>query len=426
MARAISASAERKPKATRVRSRIRVLMASTRAGRHGRAYEGKRDKCDSGRGAALMRDLRERLHRLMQLADLHAPHWVQRILNMLPRRTAVRWLGSALHVRLAGAALLTAGLAFMGFGTLSTAVSSGVQLTTAPTTSCAADTECLHVTAPPPISGDDLGCSSIAMLVGALDPTDSYWHFVIPDSQGFQFNGSNFTATFKNGATEVVTYVQPKGAGFKGVVVEADGGAQLVTAVVAESGITGETTEAEGTGTENSASGGDFQLSSSCVTPSSSTTTSGTPGTSKSTSSSLSSSKTTSSVTTTLPTTVTVTTTNSNGSTVTRTVTAATTVVSTVTVAGEGSTQTVTNSTTVTVPTTVTVSGGTPGSSGSSSSSATPASSNSTSSSSAGVLPATTSTPSTGADIEFGVGLVLLVCGGGMVTFAARIARNKH
>lgn len=346
-----------------------------------------------------MRGARDVLRRLMQLADFHLPRWLAPVVNRLPRRVFAGRVLSALQVRLAGAALFTAGLAFIGFGTLGSPMfKSNIALTAS---TCAANTECVHATQVP-TSGDSTGCSDIASLLGtALDPTDSYWHFVIPASQGFAFNGTNFTATFSGGSTESTTFVQGSNGSFMGVVVEADGGATLQNAVVTEAGITGETTEAEGTGAENSDAGGDFQLSSTCATPATSTTsssTTSTPGTTTQT---------------------TTRTTTAPGSTVTTTSTTTSTT-------STGSTQktTVTDSTTVTVPTTTTVTGGTPGSSTSSGSSSSSSTSSPTTTS-AGVLPATTTTPGTGADVEFGAGLLLLVAGGGLVAFASRIARRK-
>lgn len=348
--------------------------------------------------------MRSLMRRLMQLADLQVPRGLQTVLG-LPRRLFAHRVTSALQVRLAGAALCTAGLAFVGFGTLGAPLAKGGIALTAAT--CAADTECVHATQVP-TSGDNVGCTDISALLGqALDPTDSYWHFVIPGSQGFAFNGTNFTATFSGGATETTTFVQGSSGNFMGVVVEADGGATLQNAVVLESGITGESTEAEGTGAENSAAGGDFQLSSTCATPATSTTSSGT----------------TTSNTTTAPGSTTLTTTKTTtapGSTVTTTSTTTSTTSTTSTTASTQKT-TVTDSTTVTVPTTTTVTGGTPGSSSSSSSVTT----SSPTTTSAGVLPATTTTPGTGADIEFGVGLVLLVTGGGFVAFATRMTRRN-
>lgn len=120
-------------------------------------------------------------------------------------------------------------------------------------------------------------------------------------------------------------------------------------------------------------------------------------------------------------TTTTTTTTTSNHTT---TVTTATTSISTVagvpvtvTIAGPTVTNNVTVAapTTVLAPTTLTVTTGNPAAP---SSSATPSS---------GVAGATTpSTPSTGLDVEFGVGLALLISGGSLLVTAPRLARRKN
>lgn len=392
---------------------------------------------------------RELFRRLMQLADLRLPRWLIAVLSLLPLR-AIRQGFSAFQVRLAGAALCTAGLAFIGFGTLGTAAtqSGGLALTGNTTPACSTGHECLHNTT---ASSDCTGMADL-LNVASLDSTDSYWHFVIPKDFLFVNNPSSLTFSFSGGSVEKVTYVQAMSGGFKGIVVETDGGTTLNFMSVTDAGTT-ETTEAEYDGSE----GGEINLSSTCPSGTSSTTssshTSSTPASSSQTSSRFTTTKTItapgSTVTTTItgptstttapgttkattltnattqketitetvPTTITVTTVS--GNTVTKTLTTATIVVTTVTVAGEGSTKTVTNSTTVTVPTTVTVTGGTPGSSASSSSSTTHPSSTA-----AGVLPAETTTPTTGADLEFGVGIVLLVTGGGLLAFAARITRR--
>lgn len=124
--------------------------------------------------------------------------------------------------------------------------------------------------------------------------------------------------------------------------------------------------------------------------------------------------------TTTTTTTATSATTKSTTQVTTTTTTSISTVVGapeTVTIAGPTVTNNVTVAapTTVLVPTTLTVTTGNPAAA---SSSATPSS---------GVAGATTPrTPSTGVDIEFGVGLALLISGGSLLVTAPRLARRKN
>jgi len=376
-----------------------------------------------------------------------------------------RRLRSTFGVRLAGAALCTAGLAFIGYGTVNGPAKSMLGLTAAPT--CATGTECVMASQLPTNVASSTCSSTDIPGNSAPDNTDSWWHFVVPSSQNWSFtDASKFTATFTGGSIESVTIVQSG----KGIVVETDGGATLTNAFVTDSG-TDETVELEGTGPE----GDDFVLSNSCgggttssttatvsttktvtapgttvtTTATGPTTTTTAPGTTT-TAPGTTTTKTVSTATTvTSPTTVTNNTTATNTVTTTKTNTAATTVTApgtTVTVTTTvpttaTATTTVTSNhtatTSVTAPTTVTVgttvtnsatatttktvttgSAGSPTSSTSSSSSSTPTSH----------VQAATTTPGTGAgsDLEFGTGLVLLVAGGGLIAGATRITRRKR
>lgn len=375
-----------------------------------------------------------------------------------------RKLRSTLGVRLAGAALCTAGLAFIGFGTLGAPATKGLSLTSAPT--CATGTECIKPSQVPTAVANTTCTSQDIPGNSAPDNTDSWWHFVVPSSQNWVFTGSGFTATVTGGSIENVSFVQPMTGGFKGVVVEADGGVTLTNAFVADSG-TNEPSEQEGTGSE----GDDFVLSSSCggdattsttatvsttktvtapgttvtTTVSGPTTTTTAPGTTNTTTKTVSTATTvtspttvtnnstaTSTVTTTVNTTVTKTTT-APGTTVTTTVTVPTTATATTTVtSNHTATTTVTAPTTVTAGTTVTSSATatttktvTTGSAGSPTSST--SSSSSTSKTPTSGVAAATTTPSTGSgsDVAFGSGLVLLVAGGGLIAGATRITRRK-
>lgn len=377
-----------------------------------------------------------------------------------------RRLRSTFGVRLAGAALCTAGLAFIGYGTVNGPAKSMLGLTGAP--ACAAETECVKASQVPTNVANSTCSSTDIPGNSAPDNTDSWWHFVVPSDQNWVFTGSGFTASFTGGTIENITFVQPRTGGYKGVVVEADGGATLTNAYVTDAGTT-ETVELEGTGPE----GGDFVLSNSCgggttssttatvsttktvtapgttvtTTVSGPTTTTTAPGTTNTTTKTVSTS-----TTMTVPTTVTNNTTATNTVTTTKTNTATTTVTAsgtTVTVtttvpttataattvtSNHTATTTVTAPTTVTAGTTITNTGTatttktvTTGSAASPASSTTSSSSSSSSTPTSGVAAATT-TPSTGAgsDLAFGTGLALLVAGGGLIAGATRITRRKR
>lgn len=254
----------------------------------------------------------------------------------------------------------------MGLGTLASPLATGMAPVSTPV--CASGHECIHATQVP-TTGDRAGCADIAAFVGALDPSDSYWHFVIPASQGYLFTSSAaswFSATFSPSSSEVVaTLVQPVFSGFplpviegyRGIVLETDR-TTLTWASIPDGGTT-ETTEAEGTGPEDSAMGGDFQLSSSCAGTATTTTTTAGSSTTSTTSRTSSTSSSTSSATSTAP--------------------------------------------------------------GSTTSSHTTA----TSSAGSGVAGASTSTPSTGANVMFGVGLALLAGGAGLFFGGRRLLRRR-
>lgn len=395
---------------------------------------------------------------------------------------SARRLRSTFGVRLAGAALCTAGLAFIGFGTIGAPWSKGLlNLTSAPT--CAASTECVRASQVfPPVSPNDKTCDSGTIPdITDFYPADTYWHFVVPSNQNWLFTGSAFTATFTGGTVEHIYYVQQKSTSpntYMGVVVEATGGSVLTNAFVADSG-TNEPSEQEGTGPE----GDDFNLSSYCgpstttTTTASVTTTVTAPGTTvtktvtgptttttapgTTTTTTAPSTTNTKTVTVSTATTVTVPTTVTNNTTQTNTATTTVSKTATTTVTLPGTTVTVTATvpttntvtttvtsnhtatTTVTAPTTVTekttatntttatatatattTKTVTTGSASSPASSTTSSSSSSTPTS--GTQAATT-TPSTGSgsDIAFGTGLVLLVTGGGLIAGATRITRRK-
>lgn len=345
--------------------------------------------------------------------------------------TTSRRATNAFAARLAGSVIGVAGITLMGAGTFgSPAGAFAADRPSTPTNSnaCASDQECIQPTAVPS-TGNQAGCSGIAGLlkVDSLDSSDSYWHFIVPDAEGYELNGTAFNASFGGANAEVtVTYVQQqKDGGYKGVVVEADGGVTLTWAWVPESGIMGESTEAEGTGAEDSDGNGDFVLSSTCAGGSSSTTT--TSSTNSTTSSSTQS--TTSSTQSTTSSTQSTASSSSSSSSSQTTSSSSNTTTSSSTTSSTASTPTTTSSNTSSSQTTSSQS-----STGLTTTVTDPSTSTSTVSStssnapnpSTGVLGASTTTPSTGADVEFGLGITMLLGGAGVMLVATRINRNKQ
>ena len=374
-----------------------------------------------------------------------------------------RRLPSTLGVRLAGAALCTAGLAFIGFGT----VGSQWSLFSAKNTGVVADpgcdsstTNCLNESFEGnTIAQDKLNCDFTSRF-----PNEDAFLFVLPSKGNSQptFVPGTFFAVFQGIGSPV--------QGTVGVPDVGNGDQKFAVVYVAAGSVLEEAYSQATNGTP--VFGDDFNVTGGCEATTTTTTTGSTatvsttktvtapgttatttvtgptttttaPGTTATTTKTVSTATTVTSpttvtghttatntetttvnttvtttttapgttvtVTTTLPTTVTVTTVTTNNHTATTTVTAPTTVT-----AGT----TLTNTATATTTKTVTAgSASSPASSTSSSSSSTPTS---------GVAAATT-TPSTGSgsDIAFGTGLALLVAGGGLIAGATRITRRK-
>ena len=391
---------------------------------------------------------------------------MRRLVRRPGEPTTSRRATSAFAARLTGSVVGVAGITLMGAGTFgSPAGAFAADRPSSPvnTNVCTSVQECIQPTAVPS-TGDQAGCTAIAGLlnVDSLDSSDSYWHFVVPNSEGYELNGTAFNASFSGGNTEFkVTYVQQKGdGGYKGAVVEADGGVSLSWAWVPETGIMDESTEAEGTAAEDTNGNGDFVLSSSCAgdssatTSSSSTTSSTTPTTTSQTSSSSTSTSSHTTTTVTDPCTIveddedhgTCTTTTSTHST-TSTSHGTTSSSSSTTTSSSHSTSSESSSSTSSSPTTSSSSATTSSTASTSTESTTPVTTSSESSTSntsnvsgattsvssstasqvptSSVLGANTTTPSTGADIEFGLGIALLLGGAGVMIGATRINRNK-
>ena len=399
------------------------------------------------------------------------------------------WFSHTLRVRLAGAAIATAGLAFMGFGTLGSSVITNTQLTGAFT--CNTGQECVKgAQVPTTATAFTVDCG----FISNPDPTLDYWHFVVnsnKDTGGWDFtDGSKFVSVFNNVTVNgglTITH-----SGMQGYV-SSPAGETLDWAYITDDGTDEGGTEpetAKGESEGNEPNGGDFVLSSTCpgtpakTSTTTTTTTSTVPTTatvnatttvtntafststqtvtvgSKSTvtatttqtvsggtvtQTSGTTTTTTTTSTATSPTTTT-TTTTASGSTVTVTTTHVTTVQTTVTAGSLGTVTTTTTTTqpntTVTDPgttvtntvaggpgpgtnttttTTVTLSGGS--GAGSASGTATTAA---TSTPASGVLGLGTGVPNTGADVEFGVGLLLVVGGGSLALGATRLTRRRR
>jgi hypothetical protein len=373
-----------------------------------------------------------------------------------------RRLSSTLGVRLAGAALCTAGLAFIGFGTIGSPLSLfGAKNTTVTVTDPGCNsttTNCINES----FEGKTVAQDNVSCDFPSAIPTDDAFLFVLPAS-------GNPKATFVPGTFFAIFAGIPNPV--PGLVGAGGNNTNKFAEVYVPAGSILEEAYSQVTDGTTAIFGESFNVTGGCVANSTTTTSNTTatlsttktvtaPGTTVTTTvSAPATTKTapgttrtsTVSTTTTLtsPTTVTNHTTATNtattvvsntttttvtapGTTVTATTTVPTTqTVTTVTTSNHTATTTITVPATVTAPTTVTntatatttktVTGGTGASSTSPSSS-----SSSSRTPTAGVQAATT-TPSTGggSDIEFGAGLVLLVAGGGLIAGANRITRRK-
>ena len=378
-----------------------------------------------------------------------------------------RRLRSTLGVRLAGAALCTAGLAFIGFGT----VGSQWSLFSAKNAGVVADpgcdsttTNCLNES----FEGNTIAQDNVQCDFTSQFPNEDGFLFVLPTKGNSNptFVPGTFFAVFQgigspvqgtvgvpgvaNGAQKFAVVYVPAGSVLEEAYSQATNGSPVFGDDFNVTGGCDATTTTTTTSTGSTATVSTTKTVTApgttvTTTVSGPTTTTTAPGTTQTTTKTVSTATTvtspttvtnnttaTTTATTTVNTTVTKTTT-APGTTVATTVTAPTTVTNTATTtvtSNHTATTTVTAPTTVTAHTTVTSSAtatttktvttgsaGSPTSSTSSSSSSTPTS---------GVQAATT-TPSTGSgsDIAFGTGLVLLVAGGGLIAGATRITRRK-
>ena len=293
-----------------------------------------------------------------------------------------------LATRIVGAVLATAGFAFLGMGTLS----SHTIFKSAPVTAvftCTTGQECIKPSQVP-TTADQSGCGDISGFV-TEDADHNYWHFVSPHTDNsnpdeFKFTDASLFHTVFDGSDGTGGTIVQSG---KGMLVTSAAGATLDWAYVGDAG----TDEASDS---TAAEGDDFVLSGTCA-PATTTTTS------------------TVTTTSTKPTTTT--------STVTTTSTSPTTTTTTTTV-----TTTSTNPTTTTVTTseTSTVTTTSSGSSQSSSGGGAASTSTSNTSQASGVAGVSTTTPNTGADINFGIGLLLVGLGGSLVGGAGHLHRRNR
>lgn len=352
-----------------------------------------------------------------------------------------RW-GAVLLVRLAGVAVTVSGLAFMGWGTTQGgAHSSPLRIILASQTfTCDTSQRCIKPSQVPTTAGSYKDASLCTDQAALANPNEDYWHFVIPESSGYAFSSdtNDFTATF---ATNNNIHADHFGHSGKFAFVLSPAGAELDWAYA---------NNVVGIGT------GDFNLSGTC--PATVTTTSTATQTSTVTST------VTSTTTVTQPTTVTTTTTVTQpASTVTSTKTETETeTVTQPTTVTETSTKTVTATSTVTSPTTETVTETKTETSPTTVTATTTVTHNHTvtktvteeGTTTTVTQPGTTTTvtetqtitgavagvstsggstagsgaasvPSTGADVDFGLGLLLVVAGGGLIAVAPRLRRKN-
>lgn len=393
---------------------------------------------------------------------------LKRLLHMNRSGDAHRRLSSTMGVRLAGAALCTAGVAFIGVGTIGSPFSlfsakNATVTVVDPGCPDATTLVCLHEA----FEGNTISQDNVTCDFTSLFPNEDGFLFVLPDhgiKPAPEFTAGTFEAQFAGIASPVTGFVGVGGnntAKFAEVYVpagsileEAWSNATSGGSAVAgddwfnvTGGCPATTTSSNTTATTVSTKTVTAPGSTVTVTVSGPTTTTTAEGGTKTKTVTVStpttvtvSSPTTETVhstvtkteTSTLPGTTITTTETAPGTTVTKTETASVTVTVTKTVTSNGTvTLTVTTPTTVTAPTTITNTvNETTTKTVTTGSASSPASSSSSSSSrstpTAGTQAATT-TPSTGSgsDIAFGSGLVLLVVGGGLIAGATRITRRK-
>lgn len=335
----------------------------------------------------------------------------------------------------------------MGLGTAQGGAKSAdtvlLKLTSTQTFTCQSDQRCIKPSQVPTTAGSYKDASLCTDQAALANPNEDYWHFVIPASSGYAFSSdtNDFTATF---ATNNNIHADHFGHSGKFAYVLSPAGAELdwayannVVGVDAGdfnlSGTCPATVTTTTTGTQTSTVTSTVTSTTTVTQPTTVTTTT----TVTQPASTVTSTKTeTQTETVTQPTTVTETSTETSTKTVTatstvtspttetvtetKTETSPTTVIATTTVTHnhtvtktvteEGTTTTVTQpGTTTTVTETQTITGAVAGVS---------TSGGSTAGSGAA------SVPSTGADVDFGLGLLLVVAGGGLIAVAPRLRRK--
>ena len=350
-------------------------------------------------------------------------------------------------VRLTGVTIFTGGLALMGFGTIGSPLSSGGVVAAAPGGNSNSGDVWVDNVGNPAGPGHEndphLDCADINVWGNGLsDPSGSYtvdgWPPSGSQEQDYPATGegtwSYDTATGGDQVTAVIDVdVLIANAIANGDTAQAQQGFHFKLEFSQDPqkhkvfwvDCPGQTTTTTSSTTSTTSS--DATTSSSSTTTSSSHTTTSSEGTTSTTSSSshtTTTQPTTTTTTSTDPTTTshatttstdtdhtTTTKTDTDHTTTTKTSTHPTTVTSSLTTkTTTTATSTGSSSTSSTLPpTTTTSSGGT--------TSATPTT---------GVLGANTGTPSTGADIEFGLGVALALGGGGLMIGATRFGRRKR
>lgn len=346
-----------------------------------------------------MRGGLKRLRDLARLGGVDAPRPLRAAASLIAAIHVPHQLKRPMAVRLTGAGLCTAGLSFIGFGTLGAPTVFGPLTLTANPGDVFLDT-----VNPPNNTGNEhdphLPCEDIFVFGNKLATT----------SGSFTIVGISPTGTGTDVAWTGNWQYDTTAGGVQDIISPGPASSISVTTLIANAKGNGDTPQTNQgfhfkvIVNDNPVKSKTFWVDCSQVTATKTVTTT------------LTGTNVTKTVTVAGPTTTTTTTTTST----TQTGSAGITATVTTTVAGPGTsvTKTVTHETTVTQPTTKTVTAAAPGSSTS-----TPSSS--TTSTKAGVQGASTSTPATGADLEFGGGIVLLITGATLVAFARRITGHK-
>lgn len=159
------------------------------------------------------------------------------------------WKGwrQVVAVRLAGVAVALGGLGLMGFSTVTGSITSGTQVVSVGDPGCTSSgtTRCLKETQEGATATQFEDSGLCNDFVAQEHPEDDYWHFVVPESAGWNFNlnTSDFSAMFDTGTVTAthMGHADEGGAMFAYVLTPAGSVLEeaIATQVIGEPGHTG-------------------------------------------------------------------------------------------------------------------------------------------------------------------------------------------